>query len=663
MKMLLLLSFLLLNGMMFAQDARSEIVQSEKKAFERKMNFSKVAYPGDSTYDVQYYKLNVSVTHTPKFIGGEITLNAKSLLDSLTSVKIDMQNTLTVDSIISGTKVSFQHVNDVITVQLEKEYILNELISLKIYYHGTPGSSGFGSYETSYHNGAKTIYTLSEPYGASDWWPCKDTPADKADSADIWIRCDSSLKAISNGKLIGITNNKDGTFTWKWEERYPIAQYLISMAISNFAEYQQYFNYTKKDSMPVIHYIYPEILNQNKTNLGKTTNMLQVFSDKFGLYPYIKEKYGHASFGWGGGMEHQTITSLGGSNLSIDLISHELAHQWFGDKVTCKDWQNIWLNEGFATFCEAVYAEAVGGKTTYNSYISASMERAKHAKGSIYVRDISTVDQIFDSNRSYEKGGTVLHMLRGIVGDDKFFTLMKNYLNDPRYAYNVATTEDFQGVAESVYGSSLDYFFKEWIYGENFPTYTITWNTSLLGNGTSNVNVTVGQAKNTTPQFFTMPIQITIKTSLGDTLFTVFNNQLTQSFSFVVIGTVSAIQFDPNNLILKNSSVAVGVEDEKLVLDKFELFQNYPNPFNPETVIKYQLPVKSFVSLKIFDVLGKEVAVLVNQENEAGIHQIKLDASALSSGTFTKGGYASGVYFYVLQSGNLVDSKKLILLK
>ncbi len=653
MKLFLLLSFVCITGMINAQDARNEIVQSERKAFERKLTFTKVAYPSDPNYDVQYYKLDVSVTHTPKFISGVVTLNAKSLLDSLTLVKIDLQNTLTVDSIISGSKLSFQHVSDIITTQLEKVYKLNELFSLKIYYHGTPGSSGFGSFETSLHSGAKTIYTLSEPYGASDWWPCKDTPADKADSADVWIRCDSSLKAISNGRLIGVANNKDGTFTWKWQERYPIAQYLISMAISNFAEYQQYFNYSKTDSMQVIHYIYPELLNQNKVNLGLTTNMLQVFSDKFGLYPYIKEKYGHASFGWGGGMEHQTITSLGGSYLSIDLISHELAHQWFGDKVTCKDWQNIWLNEGFATFCEAVYAEATGGKSSYNAYVAASMDRAKRAIGSIYVKDISNVGQIFDSNRSYEKGGTVLHMLRGIVGDEKFFKLMRDYIDDPRYAYNVATTEDFQGVAESVYGSSLDYFFKEWIYGENFPTYTVKWNTSSSGNGNSIVNLSIAQVKNSTPQFFTMPIQINIKSSVGDTLITVFNNQLNQGFSVVVNGTVSAIQFDPNNFILKNASVAVGVEDQNLVIDKFELFQNYPNPFNPETVIKYQLPVKNFVSLKVFDVLGKEVAILVNQENEAGLHEVKFDASALSS----------GIYFYVLQSGNFTSNKKLLLLK
>ncbi len=654
MKLLLLFTFFILNGILFAQDARSELIQSEKKAFERKMNFSKVNYPGDPNFDVQFYKLNVYVTHTPKYIKGDVIVTAKSLADNLTSVKLDLQNTLTVDSItLSNNKISFQHLNNIITVQLDKAYSLNEIFSLQIYYQGTPGSSGFGSFEARYHNGFQTIYTLSEPYGASDWWPCKDTPADKADSADIWIRCDSSLKAISNGSLIGIVNNGDGTKIWKWQERYPIAQYLISMAISNFAEYQQYFKYSETDSMSVIHYIYPENLNNNKTNLGHTTTMLKVFSDKFGLYPYIKEKYGHAQFGWGGGMEHQTVTSIGGSNFSDGLISHELAHQWFGDKITCKDWQNIWLNEGFATYCESVYIEATQGKAAYNASIASSMNYARNAVGSIYVKDISSVDEIFDGNRSYEKGGTVLHMLRGIVGDEKFFTILQNYLIDPRYAYNVATTEDFQGVAESVYGSSLDYFFKEWIYGENYPNYTVKWNTTPTGSGTSTVNVSINQAKNSSPQFFTMPVQIKIKTSAGDTLFTVFNNQSIQSFSFVVNGNVSSIQFDPNNYILKNSTVAVGIDDEKLVLDKFELYQNYPNPFNPETVIRYQLPTKSFVSLKIFDVLGKEVAVLVNEENEAGFHQLKFDGSKLSS----------GIYFYILQAGNFSSGKKLLLLK
>jgi len=645
---------LLLTLNIWAQEGKSEIINLERKAYEKKLTFSKTAYPGDSTYNVQYYGLNLTVTHTPKFISGYVIFNAKSSTENLTAMKIDLQNTLTVDSILLfGAKTNFQHSNAILTVQLNKSYAKDSLISLKIYYHGTPGSSGFGSFETGYHNGAPTIYTLSEPYGSSDWWPCKDTPADKADSCDVSIRCDSSLKAISNGKLVGIANNKDGTLTWKWHESYPIAQYLISMAISNFAVYQQYFNYSKSDSMEVTHYIYPEFLASNQTNLSYTTDMLRVFSEKFGLYPYIKEKYGHAQFGWGGGMEHQTVTSLGGSKFSIDLISHELAHQWFGDKITCKDWQNIWLNEGFATYLESIYIEATKGKAAYNTNIAASMSSARTAKGSIYVRDISSESEIFNGARSYEKGGCVLHMLRGVVGDGNFFTLMKNYLADPRYAYNVATTEDFQGVAESVYGSSLDYFFKEWIYGENFPVYTVQWDTTAAVNGVTTVNLTILQSKNTTPQFFTMPIQINIKTSLGDSLFTVFNNQVSQSFSLSVKGTFLSLQFDPNNLILKNASVVLSAEDEILMPNVLELSQNYPNPFNPETKISFRTPSKQFLTLKIYDVLGREITTLVNEEVEAGQHEVLFNAS----------NFSSGVYFYILANANQKLSKKLLVLK
>jgi len=654
MKTLLFLFLLLLDGVLFAQDAKADLIKSEKKAFEKKKSFSKTAYPGDFNFDVTYYKLNVRVIHTPKSIAGDVIISAKSLNSNLTTIKVDLQNTLTVDSIIqSGGKLLFQHLNNIITIQLAKALSLNELFALQIYYHGTPGSSGFGSFEAAYHNGFPTIYTLSEPYGSSDWWPCKDTPADKADSADICIRCDSSLKAISNGTLLNVVNNGDGTKTWNWQERYPIAQYLISMAVSNFAEYQQYFKYASADSMSVIHYIYPEYLNANKINLGHTTTMLQVFSDKFGLYPYIKEKYGHAQFGWGGGMEHQTVTSIGGTSFSDDLICHELAHQWFGDKVTCKDWQNIWLNEGFATYCESVYIEATRGKSAYDASIANSMTSAKYAGGSIYVKDISSVNEIFDSYRSYDKGGIVLHMLRGIVGDEKFFTIMKNYLADPRYAFNVATTEDFQGVAESVYGSSLDYFFKEWIYGENFPQYTVTWSAQPKGSESSLLHLSIVQRSNSSPTFFTMPIQISAKTSAGDTTLTFLNNQLSQSFLFEVKGTVASVQFDPNNLILKNSSVALKTEDGNFLANDFSLYQNYPNPFNPETIIKYQLPAKVFVSLKLVDILGKEISVLVNKQMDAGVHEVKVDGSQLTS----------GIYFYILQTDNFSSAKKLVLLK
>jgi len=378
--------------------------------------------------------------------------------------------------------------------------------------------------------------------------------------------------------------------------------------------------------------------------------MITVFANRYGEYPFIQEKYGHAEFQWGGAMEHQTCTSMGfwGSG----VISHELAHQWYGDMITCADWHNIWLNEGFATYSEAVYIEAKNGKAAYNSQIISEMNAARNAQGTLWVQNIEDEWEIFDGNRTYAKGGCVLHMLRGVVGDSTFFDIMRAYSSDPSVSYGAATTEDFQAIAESVYGQSLNYFFQEWVYGENEPTYSVGWNKSFVSGDIYNISLNINQAVNSNPSFYTMPVQISINTTLGDTIVTLFNNAQTQNFQFQVVGNPGSIVFDPGNWILKNNTIITSMEDLTFPV-QFSLEQNYPNPFNPNTVISYQTPVSGNVILKVYDVLGNEVATLVNGQVEAGKHNIDFDASGLNS----------GVYFYKIEIGSFVDTKKMILLK
>jgi aminopeptidase N len=390
-------------------------------------------------------------------------------------------------------------------------------------------------------------WTLSEPWCETGG----HVVSDKADSSDVWITCSSNLTGVSNGVLTETLINGDGTKTYKWKNRYPIANYLISIAVSNYAEYKNYFKYTSdgiQDSMLVIHYIYPENLEQFKPQLDKTMQMLEIFSDLFGLYPFIKEKYGHAEFGRGG-MEHQTITSLG--FFTDAVIAHELAHQWFGDKITCRNWENIWLNEGFATFCEALYLETASGKDAYNADISSIMDRAKTAKGTIYVQDINTISEIFSGSRSYAKGGVVLHMLRGVLGDSLFFKTLRTYINDPSLAYSTAVTEDFQRAAETVSDSSLEYFFEEWIYGEFYPKYFVDWNYTNEAGNIYRIDVRIEQDENSNPKYFTMPVQLKISTDVKDTIFHILNNKQIQSFSFLVEGKPINFFFDPDNLILR----------------------------------------------------------------------------------------------------------------
>ncbi len=654
----------------FGQDEINLCQQSKIQQFNLLMKANQIAYPGDSNYDVKYYKLDLALTYLPQNIKGAVTVNAAITANNIDTVFLDLVDTLVVDSVkLNGNITSFTHSEAKLNIDLDSTHNTGDQISIIVYYHGIPGTSGFGSFTfaSTPISGHPLIYTLSEPYGAKDWWPCKDTPADKADSADIWITVSTDLIPVSNGKLMGRVNNGDGTHTYKWKESYPIAQYLLSLAITSYVEYVNYYKYSQTDSMPVTNYVYPENFTPvTKAQLDITPKIISVYAQRFGQYPFLREKYGHAQFGWGGGMEHQTISSV--SSFGESLVSHELAHQWYGDAVTCKDWQNIWLNEGFATYAEGVWLEAQYGQSSYNNFIVQKMGSAKYAVGSIYVEDISNVNNIFNSNRSYAKGGIVLHMLRGIVGDSTFFDILRTYTYYPAVAYGVATTEDFQFIAESVSGLDLDYFFKEWIYGYNYPKYSIAWNKNKLGGGLWNLYVKITQQENSKPSFFTMPIQIKINYSIdSDTLITVFNNAQTQDFNITLNKEPLSIEFDPNNYILKDvSSIVSGIEEAN-VLNSFSLEQNYPNPFNPGTKIKYTVASSkssggAFVKLKIFDLLGNEIATLVNEYQPSGIYEVEFNVGQSVDGQKIPA-IANGVYFYQLDAEDYKSTKKMIYLK
>ena len=644
---------LLLTSLLIAQEEYKPWIKGEREKHSKLIQLQKVQYPGDSKIDVTYYGLDLTVTANPNYISGSTTIGVKVDTSSINSCYLDLQNVLTINSLLlNGSPAVYTHTDHKINLTLDRTYIDGEVFTIKIYYEGVPGSSGFGSFEFGYHGSPSTpiIWSLSEPYGAPDWFPCKDAPADKADSSDVWVTVADNLTAVSNGTLESVIDNGNGTKTFYWKNHYTIDHYLISVAITNYYQYDTYFHYGQNDSMVITHYVYPESFNGVKTYLDETDDMIEVFSNSYGLYPFITEKYGHAEMEWGGAMEHQTCSSMGFWGTGV--VSHELAHQWYGDMITCKDWHHIWLNEGFATYSEAVYLEAKSGKAAYNSQIASEMNSAKNAQGTIWVQDISNVGQIFNGARSYAKGACVLHMLRGIVGDSTFFDIMRTYSADPSVSYSVATTEDFQAVAESVYGQSLDYFFEEWIYGENEPTYSIGWDKSLVSGDIYDVTLNIYQNVNNNPSYFTMPVQVKLNTSMGDTIVTLFNNAQNQNFQFEVIGNPQSIVFDPGNWILKNTTIVTEGEDFTIPL-QFSLEQNYPNPFNPSTTIEYTIPQNGFVSLKVFNVLGKEVATLVNGQNDAGNHKVEFDATSLNS----------GVYFYRIESRNFVETKKLVLLK
>ncbi len=630
------------------------IADIEKTAHIRNYLRTITDYKSDTTLNVYYYKLELAVQSAPNLLIGKVTINSVVAVPSIDSLFYDLSSALDVDSITSTAGViSYAHINNVIHITLPHTFNQNELTSVTVYYHGVPAPTGFGSFEFGSHNGTPVIWNLSEPFGSSDWFPCKNIPSDKADSTDMWITCTDNFTAVSNGLLKDVTANGNGTKTYKWHNSYPIANYLISLAVTNYVQYNLYFKYSPTDSMPFNNFVYPENLSTRIPQVTKTLDMLSFYSSTYGLYPFIKEKYGHAEFGRLAGQEHQTCTSLG--YWSEDIIAHELTHQWFGDKITCKDWHNIWLNEGFATYGEALYEEHAHGKIAYDGYMLVTMNNAKNAVGSIYVQDDENINEIFSANRTYAKGGTVLHMLRKAIGDSLYFASIKKYAADTTLAYKNAVTDDFKRNVEAVSGLNLTYFFSEWIYGENYPKYNVSMSSVDAGTGLYNTTVKIEQSINTNPAFFTMPVDIKLFFDEGDTTFTVFNNSQAQSFNFLTKQKPSVFKVDPDKKILCKIT-----GDEPVTPVSYSLSQNYPNPFNPSTTITYQVFKSSDIQLRIYNMLGQEVKNYFYSNQKDGKYKIIFDSFALASGT----------YFYKLiamdnKSGEVLftDSKSMSLIK
>lgn len=632
--------FLLVAGTLQAQTATDLCRATKIRSLTQQQSNprARVAYPGDNAIDVTYYGLDLRLTHTPNYLTGAVTIRLKSTTASLSSFFLDANPQLTIDSVLSnGRRLTFVRGTNRITITPPQPLSLGQALTLTVHYQGNPTSqSGFGSFAFSRHgpNNDPVIWSLSEPYGASDWFPNKNTPADKADSSAVNLTADKLFVSVSNGVLLGTSDNTDGTRTYRWKNSYPIAPYLISLAMTNYERYDTPFRYgtsAGEQQMPVTHYIYPETLPGIKANLNQTTDMLQVFSDLFGPYPFLREKYGHAQFGWGGGMEHQTLSSMGAFGTSI--IAHELAHQWFGDKITCRDWQNIWLNEGFASYSEALYAEASGGAAAYKTTMGSFLARSLGARGTLYVQDISNVNNIFDGTRTYAKGASVLHMLRWVLGKDIFLQTLRAYSAAPNLAYGTAVTADFQRVAEQVSGKNLDYFFQQWVFGEGYPTYQATV-TSASANSLT-VRLTQRNTIASTPASFTMPVQLRVQSAAGDTTVTVLNDRADQTFTLPTRGRVTGVIVDPDNWLLRATDPTVLPVVVTALPEPIETqLRIYPNPTADRITVDFSVGTAGPVTVSLLNLSGQRVRQLPQERLTAGPYTRTMSLQGLSAGQY-----------------------------
>ncbi len=622
----------------------------EKTAFGRQQMSTETA--ASSWFDVTYYGLNLDVTTHPNYLKGKVNIIGICRQDSSRVLTLDLMNTMHVDSVqINDQGNPFIQHSSSFDVTLDRSYQSGEILSVNVFYGGAPIPTGFGSFEFDSHSDVPWVYSLSEPYGARDWWPCKNDQADKADSADIIVTCDSTYKVGSQGVLVSVVNHGDGRATYHWRERYPIASYLISVAMTNYVQFSNWFRYSDTDSMEVLNYVLPEHYSSALESLPRVVDMLSIYSNLFGLYPFIKEKYGHAEFA-SGGMEHQTMTSIG--TFDENVIAHELAHQWFGDMITCRSWTDLWLNEGFAQYCTALYREKKYGASSYWDYMNGQISVGMSARGEVGAPDTSSASSLFYSPLIYSKGASVLHMLRHVLGDSIFFLSLRTYATHPQLKYSTSSTKDFERVCENVSGKNLDYFFQEWIYGEGVPDYEYSWDWKSLG-ASSVLIINIKQTANrTNPAFFTMPIDVRITVAGRESTISVFNNVQSQTFTMLFPSKPNSVVLDPEGWILKLAFMESAFPPAEYFLE-----QNYPNPFNISTTVRYGLPANSNLHLVVYNVLGQVVSELMNEVQSAGWKEVNWQANV-----------SSGIYFYRIEAVSVSDPnnrfvqvKKMLLLK
>ena len=458
----------------FSQPGTKDIASIEKPGAVM-LQLTKNLSLASGNFKVSYYRCNWNIDPAIRFISGSVT-SYFTITAATSQVTYDLTNKLFVDSIIfHDEKIAYsQTASNTLIINFPSTLLQNHKDSLAVFYHGMPADDSVfeGSFVQSTHNNVPIVWTLSEPYGAAAWWPCRNGLDDKADSIDIYITHPSQYKASSNGVLIdsvkGATN-----ITTHYKHRFPIASYLVAIAVTNYAVFTTSVN-VDNISIPVIQYVYPESLQDFESRTYLFLNALQLFSNYFGIYPFYKERYGQTQFGFGGGMEHQTNSFVSGTNEI--LMVHELAHQWFGDKVTCASWQDIWLHEGFATWMADLFYTEKLDTAYYKAYVDYDLNKIiSEPGGSVWVDDTTSVDRIFDSRLSYSKGAFLLRMLRWTVGDSAFFKGVNAYLDDPQLAFGFARTTDLQHHLEQISGIDLDYFFNQWFYGQGFPTFSVQW--------------------------------------------------------------------------------------------------------------------------------------------------------------------------------------------
>jgi aminopeptidase N len=598
----LLLLLMILAGICQSAQAQlltgEELIKSEGRTWDqgyRLRNFKPVNYGYDVHHQTLRLKLNPRKSAD---LEGRVSVDFRAIrpLDTLI---VDLRDNLTVHSITQGgIPLTYRHIEHRLHIELPLTLPAGAYDSVLIHYSGNPErGSGFGYYVRDRHQTDDIIHTLSQPYGAPYWWPCKNSLSDKLDSVDIIVSTASGLRVASNGLLVEERNLNDSEVVFGWKHRYPIAPYLVAIAVSNYIPFTDHAHFhNRPDSLPVLNYVFPQSFSSARVETQVTLPMLRLFDSLFGEYPFMREKYGHAQFTWGGGMEHQTMSFM--VNFSFDLTAHELAHMWFGDAVTCGSWRDLWLNEGWATYGNALCYEFLKGPFEFRSRIRDMQRFVKNQPdGSVFPTDTQNISRLFDGRLTYNKAALLLHMLRWQIGDSAFFAGTRNFMASPSHRYGYARTEHFRAFMEDASDTDLQPFFRQWYIGEGYPTFHIDW---FMSGNTLRTRIRQSTS-HPSVSFYNIKIPVLFRGIPHDTLLIFEPTNREAQFETQLNTQVEDAVFDPDNWLLAESVITGRNANTPLAND----IQLYPNPAREKLYVYAKMQRVSHI--EIFDMAGRSV--------------------------------------------------------
>ena len=588
-----------------------------------------------TNYDVLHYRINLRILPEEEIVFGETTIILKMLESAIDSIYFHFSG-FTIDSIlVSDSALLFTRESDLLQIKLTGTYTNGDTIPLTIYYRGTPEKGLYfdvNNYETM------VIYSHNEPYDAHYWFPCKDVPSDKA-QLELIVTLPEEYHVLSNGVLINEELWRSQFKTTYWQENYPIATYLISIAAAPYKIVEK--NYTwQQMSMPLQYYVYDQDQEKAMTAIESTEEMLDFFNNYIDVYPFILDKYAMAEvpFKYAGAMENQTATTMLDAIMDNEnVIAHELAHQWWGDALTPFSFIDIWLNEGFATYFDALFVEYKYGKESFKNRLDMYYTLLSDDASLDYPIYAPPENYLF-GRAVYYKGAWILHMLRNIVGDETFREICQAYYK--RYRYTTDTTDKFIHICDSVSVNLSGYFFNQWLNYGGIPVLHAAWEQEG-----KDLRITIDQKQNEVTYQF--DLEVLIKSSLHDSLIIISMSSKQESVNIMFSEIVSSIVIDPDKKILSKNEI------ELKIPKKSKLLGIYPNPSKKDVTISYQLDQIQEIEIEIWNLLGQKVATVFKGKENAGYLRKEWKNNKVSSGT----------YYCLLRSPDSIDALQMIILK